>query len=154
LVSTVEYNLGDVMSRVQKIAAPPSSAAEDNGSSANSGEAERIRITVNGVRIPVSPELKRAVLRAQEGILQPPPSEMTTTQAAAFLDVSRPFIIKLTKSGALPCRRVGQHRRIPSEAVLQYRETMFEQAQKAADEIAQWSQDAGLYETELPRKAQ
>jgi hypothetical protein len=49
---------------------------------------------------------------------------------------------------------VGTHRRIPSEAVVHYRERMFQQARKAADEITQLSQDAGLYEEEPPRKAQ
>ncbi len=49
---------------------------------------------------------------------------------------------------------VGKHRRIPSEAVVKYREQMFQQARKAADEMAQLSQEAGLYEQEPPRKAQ
>lgn len=92
--------------------------------------------------------------RALKGLLKPLPKEMTTTQAAEFLDVSRPFVIKLTQRGELPCRMVGKHRRIPSEAVLHYRETMFQKAQQAADEMAHLSQDAGLYEQEPRRKAQ
>jgi excisionase family DNA binding protein len=116
--------------------------------------ADRIEIRVNGVPIEVSPELEEAVHRAHKGLLQPLPREMTTNQAAEFLDVSRPFVIKLVQRGELPCRMVGKHRRIPTEALVQYRERMFQRARRAADEMAQLAQGAGLYEEEPPRKAQ
>jgi excisionase family DNA binding protein len=79
---------------------------------------------------------------------------MTTTQAAEFLDVSRPFVIKLVQRGELPCRMVGKHRRIPSDAVVKYRDFMFQQASKAADEMTRMAQEAGLYDEYAPRKAQ
>jgi excisionase family DNA binding protein len=149
------HSAGDAMAQaMQKVAAPSSPGSVTTDSRGNAGQADRIEVTVNGVRIEVSPELEDAVKRAQKGLLQPLPREMTTTQAAEFLDVSRPFVIKLTQRGELPFRRVGQHRRIPSEAVLAYREKMFHQAQKAADEMAQLSQDAGIDEQEHRRKAQ
>src|SRR5258708_39876916 len=111
------------MSRlVKKVATPSSPASEASESGGSTGQADRITITVNGVRIDVSPELEDAVHRAHKGLLRPLPKEMTTTQAAEFLDVSRPFVIKLTQRGELPCRLVGQHRRIPSEALLAYRD--------------------------------
>jgi excisionase family DNA binding protein len=105
-----------------------------------------VEITVNGVRIAVSPELEAAVKRACEGAIAPLPSEMTTTEAAEFLDVSRPFIIKLTKRGELPYRLVGKHRRIPSTALLEYREKMYRRAKEAADELTRISQELGLYD--------
>jgi excisionase family DNA binding protein len=138
----------------REVATSSSPAAEAGESPGNARQADRIEITVNGVRIEVSPELEDAVRRAHQGLLRPLPKEMTTTQAAEYLDVSRPFIIKLTQRGELPCRMVGTHRRIPSEAVLAYREKMFQQSRKAADEMAQLSQDAGLYEQDPRRKAQ
>jgi excisionase family DNA binding protein len=132
-------------SRARKVARP---AAKKT--TAKPRRADRIEITVNGVRIKVPPELEAAVQRARQGQLRPLPEEMTTTQAAEFLDVSRPFVIKLTRHGDLPCRLVGQHRRIPSQAVVAYRERMFQHARQAADEMARLSQDAGLYEREFP----
>lgn len=107
-----------------------------------------------GVRIKMAPDLENAVQRVRNGLLRELPMDMTTTQAAEFLDVSRPFVIKLTQRGDLPCHLVGKHRRIPSKAVVAYRETMFQRARKAADEITQISQEAGLYAQEPPRKAQ
>jgi excisionase family DNA binding protein len=111
---------------------------------------ERVQILVNGVSFAVSPELDAAVRRASAGAERPLPEEMTTTQAAAFLDVSRPFIIKLTRQRELPCRLVGKHRRIPTAALRAYREKMFHQAKTACDEIAQLAQDTGLHELEGP----
>lgn len=108
--------------------------------------AGKIEITVNGTPLVVTPDLKAAVQRAIEGSLKPLPKEMTTTQAADYLDVSRPFVVKLVKRGVLPCRFVGKHRRIPSDALVKYRERMFQRAMQAADELAQESQALGLYD--------
>lgn len=109
---------------------------------------QRIEILIDGVPVEVSPELEAAVQRAHEGLLRDLPPEMTTTQAAAFLDVSRPFVIKLITRGELPCRMVGKHRRIPSEVLVAHREKMFQQAKCSADEMARTSQELGLDEDE------
>jgi excisionase family DNA binding protein len=114
------------------------------------GTSGQIEILVNGVRVEVSPELEAAVHRAYKGLCQPLPSEMTTTQAADFLDVSRPFVIKLIKRGDLPCRKVGTHRRIPTAALQDYREKMYQRAKTTADELAHQSQELGLYDLEGP----
>jgi excisionase family DNA binding protein len=124
--------------------------ARGNGGIGVPAASGRVSITVDGVRMEVSPELEALVHRAYKGLLEPLPTEMTTTQAAEFLDVSRPFVIKLIKRGELPCRLVGTHRRIPTSALVEYREKMFQQAQKAADEMAQLSQDLGLDQPEGP----
>ena len=95
----------------------------------------------------MTPDLNAAVQRAIEGSLKPLPKEMTTTQAADYLDVSRPFVVKLVKRGILPCRFVGKHRRIPSDALVKHRERMFQRAMKVLDEMGQENQDLGLYGT-------
>ncbi len=110
------------------------------------GKIGRVEVFVDGAPVEVSPELEAAVRRALEGSRHSTPEEMTTTQAADFLDVSRPFVIKLIDRGELPCRMVGKHRRVPRKALLEYRKKMFVQARKAADEMAQTAQSLGLYE--------
>ncbi|MFO0811283.1 MAG: helix-turn-helix domain-containing protein [Gemmataceae bacterium] len=111
----------------------------------------RIDVTVDGTRVVLPPDLKAAVRRAVEAAAKPLPAEMTTTQAADFLDVSRPFVVKLIRRGDLPCRMVGTHRRIPSEALVRYRETMYQRAREAAAEITRISEDLGLYERDDTR---
>ncbi|MBW3597022.1 MAG: helix-turn-helix domain-containing protein [Planctomycetes bacterium] len=121
-------------------------------SGAQAGEAggnaggDSVSVAVNGVRVEVSPELKAAVLRAHQASRRNLPVEMTTTQAAEFLDVSRPFVIKLIQRGDLPCRLVGKHRRIPTGALVEYREKMFQEARQAANEMSRLAQDAGFYD--------
>lgn len=37
---------------------------------------------------------------------------LTTQEAALYLGVSRPYVIKLIEQGELPCELVGTHRRL------------------------------------------
>jgi len=135
-------------------AAPPVQSLEAKGLADILRQGKHIQILVNGVSFEVSPELEAAVRRACDAANRPLPEEMTTTQAADFLDVSRPFVVKLIRRGELPCRLVGTHHRIPINALREYREKMFRHARSASDEMAQHSQDLGLYELEgSPSKA-
>lgn len=117
---------------------------DGNATPAPAQAGDRVEILVNGVRIEVSPILEAAVRRACEAASKPLPAEMTTTQAADFLDVSRPFVIKLIKRGELPCRMVGTHRRIPTAALRSYHEKMLRRASEAAAEMTRLSQEMGL----------
>jgi excisionase family DNA binding protein len=143
---------GDLMSESTRkaVASPVGQLAEATETKTPPGPGDQIEVLVNGIRVKVSPELEAAVHRALKELNPKLPREMTTTQAAAFLDVSRPFVIKLIKRGELPCRMVGSHRRIPSDALLEYREKMYQQAKSAADEMAQTAQKLGLDELEGP----
>jgi excisionase family DNA binding protein len=70
--------------------------------------------------------------------------ELTTHQAARFLNVSRPFLVKLLDEGQVPHRKVGTHRRVRLEDLLTYRETHSSSAEKAKEELARISQEIDM----------
>ncbi|WP_431274559.1 helix-turn-helix domain-containing protein [Variovorax ureilyticus] len=65
--------------------------------------------------------LRQMALR-QPMLLIPQKAQMTTQEAAAFLNVSRPFVIKEIDAGRLKCHMVNTHRRIDFEELVRYQE--------------------------------
>ncbi len=81
-----------------------------------------------------------------EGVnVMPDSAELTTQQAAEFLNVSRPYLIKLLESEQIPFRRVGTHRRIRFRDLRLYKSQDDLKRRQAADELTQLSQELGLY---------
>jgi excisionase family DNA binding protein len=70
--------------------------------------------------------------------------ELTTYQAADLLNVSRGYVLKLIENKELRHRMVGTHRRIRLEDLLDYRDKMRAESDKAMDELAEASQVLGL----------
>jgi excisionase family DNA binding protein len=81
-----------------------------------------------------------------EGVqVMPDSAELTTQQAAEFLNVSRPYLIKLLESGEMPFRLVGTHRRIRFQDLREYKSRDDLARRRSADELTQLSQELGLY---------
>jgi excisionase family DNA binding protein len=69
--------------------------------------------------------------------------ELTTTQAAEILNVSRPFVIGLLDKGAIPHRRVGRHRRILAVDVMAYKAETMREREAALTALVQDAQAEG-----------
>ncbi len=81
-------------------------------------------------------------MAAGRGItLIPENAELTTVQAADVLNVSRPFLIKLLEEKALPCRKVGAHRRIRMEDVMAYKARIDAEREAILDQLVAEAQE-------------
>lgn len=80
----------------------------------------------------------------QPVMLIPQKHELTTQEAASFLNVSRPYVIKQIDTGLLACRKVGRHRRIEFEELLRFQRHQQENSQAALQSLMDLSQELGL----------
>ena len=105
----------------------------------------------------VSPEIARlvreilATLASGKPVMVAEPiEEMTPNQAADFLNVSRPYVLKLLDEAVLPYRLVGTHKRIPYADLAAYKVQQMARSRRAMAEIIRHSEDNGLYEQDGP----
>ena len=71
-------------------------------------------------------------------------AEMTTQQAADFLNVSRPYMITLLERGELRYTKVGTHRRIQFKELIAYKDKIRQQSSDAMDELVKIAQESNL----------
>ena len=71
-------------------------------------------------------------------------AEMTTQQAADFLNVSRPYLITLLEKGELRYTKVRTHRRIQFKDLMAYKDKTGKQSLDAMDELVKIAQESNL----------
>lgn len=120
-----------------------------------SGRAD-IRISIQsagetGEAIPLSSEQFRLLTqiigelaRGQGVSLIPMEAELTTTEAARQLKVSRPFLVGLLRKGEIPYRTVGTHRRIRFRDLWAYKQRNDRERLEALEELGALDQEYGL----------
>lgn len=77
-------------------------------------------------------------------VVMPSKQEVSTVEAANFLNVSRPFVIKEIEQGRLPHRMVGSHRRIAFDDLIAYAQKMREHQKSALQRMADDAHEMGL----------
>jgi excisionase family DNA binding protein len=68
---------------------------------------------------------------------------LTTQQAAAFLNVSRPFVVKEIQAGRMECGFVNKHRRIAVEELLRYQAAQKERSAAALRRMHELDEQGG-----------
>jgi excisionase family DNA binding protein len=106
----------------------------------------------DGEQVPLPEEVYRLLVEVVEAMregkvitLVPHTQRLTTQEAADFLGVSRPTLVKLLEEGRIPFDQPGRHRRVLFTDVLAYRERQREERRTALEQITQDASEAGLY---------
>jgi excisionase family DNA binding protein len=73
-------------------------------------------------------------------------AELTTQQAAEILNCSRDFVVRLCDNGELPYRKLGTHRKIRFDDLMQYERIKSSERLKILDKLASLHQEMGGYE--------
>lgn len=85
-----------------------------------------------------------ALAEGKSVTIMPKDLDITTQQAALFLNVSRPYLIRLLEDGKIAYHKVGTHRRIRFEDVVQYKEARQKRSREALQQLVDQAQELGL----------
>lgn len=89
-------------------------------------------------------DVLRQMAKREPMLLVPQQHELTTQEAAALLNVSRPFVIKEIEAGRLKCRKVNRHRRIEFEELRRYQAEQQTRSEQALQALTKLSEDLKL----------
>lgn len=70
--------------------------------------------------------------------------DVTTQEAAMFLNVSRPYLIRLLEEGKIRFHKVGSHRRIRFDDIVHYKEERTRKSNDALQALADQAQEIGM----------
>jgi excisionase family DNA binding protein len=108
----------------------------------DAGQEETIELPAGAVRLLAA--ILEDMASGHAITIVPQNAELTTQQAADFLNVSRPFLVQLLERKQLPFRLVGSHRRVRIEDVLRYKENIDAERRKVLDQLAAEAQELKL----------
>jgi excisionase family DNA binding protein len=108
-------------------------------------------VTSDGEELDVPPALFGLLVSVAEELgrgngvsVLPLHRQLTTSEAAQLLNVSRPHVITLLERGELPFEKVGTHRRVRLADVLAYRQAQDRRRREALDDMVRQGEDLGL----------
>ena len=106
---------------------------------------ERIKIPLNALKL-----LAKILKETSQGrpiSIVPIATEITTQAAAELLGCSRPHLIKLLEKGEIKFTKVGKHRRIKYQDIIEYQKQLKAKQRQLLAEIMQADEESGLYDS-------
>ncbi|REF29932.1 helix-turn-helix domain-containing protein [Calidifontibacter indicus] len=110
-------------------------------------------VAPDGTTIALSAQVHRVLVQVADamahgmGVTVAPHNAMLTTQEAAdFLGISRPTLVRIIDRGDLEAVKPGRHRYVALQDLIAYQERVAVQRRKSLDEMARDAESAGLYD--------
>lgn len=105
---------------------------------------EKIKIPSRALKL--LSDILKAMGEGKPISIVPIATEVTTQKAAEILGCSRPHIVKLLEDGEIAYSKVGKHRRIKFEDLMQYKKAMKEKQKKNIIDIMNTDEEIGMYD--------
>lgn len=106
---------------------------------------ERIKVPLSALKL-----LAKILKETSQGkpiSIVPMANEITTQAAAELLGCSRPHLVKLLEQGDISFTKIGKHRRIRYQDLLDYKKKMKAKQRALLTEIMKADEEAGLYDS-------
>lgn len=107
----------------------------------------------DGEQVPLPAEVYRVLRQVVEVMRQgkaatvaPQGLLLTTQEAADFLGVSRPTLVKLLEAGAIPFERPNRHRRVRLHDLLDFQRSRRAERRATLDQLTEQASEQGLYD--------
>ena len=106
---------------------------------------EKIRIPLNALKLLA--KILKATSQGKPISIVPIATEMTTQAAAELIGCSRPHLVKLLETGEINFTKVGKHRRVKYEDVIDYKKKMKANQERLLEEMMRSDEELGLYDS-------
>lgn len=106
---------------------------------------ERIKLPIELLKMMV--DMLKAMSQNKVISFVPISAEVTTQMAAEIMNCSRPHIVHLLESGEIPFTKVGKHRRIKFDDLMEYKAAQKKRSKELLIDIMKEDEASGLYDT-------
>ncbi len=106
--------------------------------------AEGERIELPGRMFVILRQIAETLAAGRGVTVVPRDTQLTTQEAADFLGISRPTLVKLLTEDKIPFTTVGRHRRVTLEDLLDYQARSQAERRAVLRQMARGGQEAGM----------